>query len=108
MFLNFILGDNQTKICGGLKLRCYRDAEMKLFGEDWDDESTVDEVQSIRDKCNCLPSCTSISYDAEIDRANYDYDQAIRPNDFPDDDFPLFEFRTFFSSFFDFFQILIA
>lgn len=52
-------GDNQTKICGVAKMRCYHDAEWRLadnFG--WQ--------SSYLKQCNCLPACNSIKYEVEI------------------------------------------
>lgn len=52
-------GDNNTRICGVAKMRCYHDAEWRLadsFG--WQ--------SSYLKKCNCLPACASIKYDVDI------------------------------------------
>lgn len=34
-------------------------------------------ARDFRIKCNCLPGCTSIFYDAEIDRARFDWENQI-------------------------------
>lgn len=64
------LGKNLTKICGSAKISCYQLAEMLLFGElATDDGSENDAAGSFREKCNCLPACTSILYNVDVDRA---------------------------------------
>lgn len=71
----FFLGDKNTKICGTGSSKCYRNAEKKLFGEDIIDDFQDDSVKLFRSQCNCLPACTSIKYDAVIDRTKFDYSQ---------------------------------
>lgn len=44
---------------------------MDLFGQDIIDGLKNAEAKSFREKCNCLPACTTILYDAEIDRAKF-------------------------------------
>lgn len=78
-FILFRLGTNSTAICGSAKILCYETAEMLLYGELEilnRDGSQKDEAGSFREKCNCLPSCTSISYKADIDRAKLNYIEA--------------------------------
>lgn len=76
-FGNFNLEDNRTKICGAAKVNCYQMAEKRLFGEDVMDGVKDDVVKLFREKCNCLPACTSIFYDADIDRAKLDWDAVL-------------------------------
>lgn len=57
------LGDNQTKICSPLKSECYKRAAENLYGEDIVDGLNDDAAKSFRRNCNCLPACTSISYE---------------------------------------------
>lgn len=59
-----ISGDINTKICGVASLECCKTAERTL--------SVIE--KSFRDTCNCLPSCTYIEYNANIDRMKFDYD----------------------------------
>lgn len=81
-------GLKTTKICGAAKLKCYENAEKKLFGEDVIDGITDNKVKSFRQNCQCLPGCTSVKFDAEIDRAKLDlaptlgsYKNAFEMND---------------------------
>ncbi|XP_031621761.1 pickpocket protein 28-like [Contarinia nasturtii] len=54
--------DENTKICGGAKMKCLNDAR-KIF---W---ATIS-GKIVRDKCNCLPACTVIKYNAELRKLN--------------------------------------
>lgn len=56
----FLAGDNNTRICGVPKILCYRQAEQKMF----DEHAQKNPGKLFHENCNCLPSCTSISYDA--------------------------------------------
>lgn len=69
--------DNRTKICGAALVRCYQKAEKRLFGEDVMDGVKDDLVKMFREDCNCLPACTSIIYDADIDRAPLDWNAVL-------------------------------
>lgn len=71
-------GDNTTKICGLNNIECYRNAEKTLFGEDLIDGLKDTDAKSFREKCNCLPSCTNILYDADIDRNRFDWMSLIK------------------------------
>lgn len=59
---------------------CYQAAELRLFGKDIMDGSDDHVVKSFREDCNCLPACTSILYEAEIDRAKIDWTAAVKTN----------------------------
>lgn len=80
-FENTNSGDNRTKICGAAKVNCYQKAEKRLFGEDVMDGLTDDLVKMVREECNCLPACTSIVYDADIDRAQLDWNAVLNTFD---------------------------
>ncbi|XP_055308679.1 pickpocket protein 28-like isoform X2 [Sitodiplosis mosellana] len=56
--------DKHTKICGGASVKCYKLAKRKLF--------TSSNGKAFYDKCNCLPSCTYVGYDAVISRTDID------------------------------------
>ena len=64
--------DRQTKICGAAKITCYENADFRFYREDIDGPLNENMPNSFRDKCNCLPACVSIEYDAEVDRNKYD------------------------------------
>lgn len=42
------------------------------------DGLTDDAAKLFREQCNCLPSCTAITYDAEIDKEAYDFNAILR------------------------------
>lgn len=72
--MNFIFsrkGNESTKICGTAKIDCYMQAQQSLFEEDIVDGLTDKEAKTFRQKCNCLPSCTTIIYDVHVDRAKF-------------------------------------
>lgn len=54
-------GDENTKICGLASAKCYQLAEKNL----------TTNAESFRVKCNCLPACIFIEYNAEIDRVPF-------------------------------------
>lgn len=60
------------KICGPGNVECHLDAARKLFGIDIIDGMKDKATRAYRENCNCLPACTTITYDAEIDKDKYD------------------------------------
>lgn len=71
--MEIISGDLKTRICGASSISCYRNADKKLFGEDVIIGLKNDAARSFREQCNCLPACTTITYNAEVDRAKFDF-----------------------------------
>lgn len=65
-------GIKGEQICGAEKIKCYKDAESKLFGEDIIDGLDDENARLFRKECSCWPSCSSIAYEAEIDRTQID------------------------------------
>jgi acid-sensing ion channel, other len=56
--------DNKTRICTQAEVICY--------------EAAIDELSKRGvNKCNCLPSCTSVAYDAEISQAHFEFVKAL-------------------------------
>lgn len=73
--------DAKTKMCGYRSLLCIYEAEDELFNPY---EGTPNEELG----CNCLPACTSITYDAETSQADFDWRQFLTahgavPGSFP-------------------------
>jgi acid-sensing ion channel, other len=81
--------DNQTKVCDILKLECVyeaevnyttRDLEKKLLskqlkrdlkrGKTTKKDPRFEKLKNM-ESCNCLPSCTSLYYDAEISQTDF-------------------------------------
>lgn len=71
--------DNMT-ICSQKDIMCYDQAENDLLGDDMRSgvESSEEKYLKQITSCNCLPSCTSINYDAEISQANFDHIEVMR------------------------------
>lgn len=71
------------KIKGGLL-----NNTMAMEGNmDWESVG-IDNMDEMASRCNCLPSCTSINYDAEISQANYDWKQLLLAFETDLDDLP--------------------
>lgn len=73
----FGLGDRSTKTCGASSINCYRNAEQKLF-EAVGLDSSKNVGKSFLNRCNCLPACTSIEYDADLESIKVDSDVLLR------------------------------
>lgn len=56
---------------------CYRDAQKNLFGHDIIDGLTDQNAIEFRNKCNCIPGCGSVKYDAEVDRAKFGFEERL-------------------------------
>lgn len=52
------------------KVQCYTDAEDELLESDF--LKGLKKAGNAQKGCNCLPACTSITYDAEITQAPSD------------------------------------
>lgn len=59
-------------------MKCYDEAETKLFGEDIIDGLKDPVAKSFRKECNCLPSCTAITYEGDIERTAIDAEPNAR------------------------------
>lgn len=64
ILIYYFTGDNQTEICGISKINCYQfiDRDVHNYVHN-----------GMEDDCNCLPACTSITYEAEFSQANFDF-----------------------------------
>lgn len=66
--LDFFKGERDTPICGDNLIHCYARAELNIILL-----SVLDtEDDSFNLLCDCLPACTSITYNAEISQAKID------------------------------------
>lgn len=54
-----------------MNIKCYNEAEDTLMEKYFTDGLANTEYGKTH--CNCLPSCTSITYDAEISQAKFDW-----------------------------------
>lgn len=78
MFLIIFTGNESTKICGSAKIECYQEAQKKLFEEDIIDGLTNKKAELVRRKCHCLPSCTTITWEAITDRTKFYWREALK------------------------------
>lgn len=85
-FKPFFLGDRNTPVCGAMKIKCYNDAEDTLLEKFF--QEGLSNSGYARTGCNCLPSCTSITYDAEISQAKFDWISLFNAYKSPLDEFP--------------------
>lgn len=68
-----------TPVCGAAKITCYNQAEDELLQEEFIEGLQTSKLNYRGEtKCNCLPSCTEIVYDAEISQAEYDFHAQMR------------------------------
>lgn len=54
------------KICGAAKINCYKEAARTFFS------NSISNSNTFRNRCNCLPSCTWIEYNAVVERIKED------------------------------------
>lgn len=59
-------------------ISCYRNAQKNLFGHDIIDGLIDENAIEFREKCNCVPGCVSIKYDAEVDRTKFGFEEHLR------------------------------
>lgn len=88
LFTQHLLGDSNTPICGASKIMCYNNAEDDLLKQDFVEGLTESKTKR---GCNCLPACTSITYDAEISQANFDFVSLFNAYLSPLSEFPGYE-----------------
>lgn len=60
IIITFFFADFKgTRICGA-DLKCFWEASRKLFIPEFNDKE--DDIHALIDDCNCLPTCTQLSY----------------------------------------------
>lgn len=79
-----LAGEHGATVCGAAKIKCYNDAESQLEKQDFINGLSG---QSVELGCNCLPACTSITYDAEISQAPFDWNEMLAAHNSPTDGF---------------------
>lgn len=67
----FFLGSPGMKMCGTRRLLCLANAENGLY------------LTGAIEKCNCLPSCSTLTYDIEPNLVEYDFLKAWSKSKFP-------------------------
>lgn len=78
-------------ICGSMSIQCYNEAEDLLlideFKQGLSSSSTAGSGRG-ETNCNCLPACTSISYEAELSQADFNWQELFKAYKNPVDEFP--------------------
>lgn len=68
--------DSKMKICKLQNVDCYKNVEGKLFEKRFGDYNSrfinANNSENTKSTCDCLPSCTSLSYDVEISQTDLD------------------------------------
>lgn len=60
------IDSNDTEVCGNIKMPCYHTADNSFYrSEDYKD-------------CDCLPSCTALSYDAYVSTNDFNFVRTLR------------------------------
>nr|XP_019536370.2 pickpocket protein 28-like [Aedes albopictus]XP_019556891.1 pickpocket protein 28-like [Aedes albopictus] len=75
-----------TEICGASQIECYNEAEDELLSHEV--KYTVDKRYDFRAKCDCLPACVSVQYDAEISQADFNWKDLFHAYKSPLEEFP--------------------
>lgn len=70
---NVVLDTKATKVCGPGKMQCYRMAENEFY------------IGEYRVGCNCLPSCTTLTYQGYQTTSDYDLVSTISKSIFRKD-----------------------
>ncbi|XP_060804918.1 pickpocket protein 28 [Amyelois transitella] len=77
--------DSSMKVCNTAKVKCMKNArsEFSVVGvkqvlEQNSQEETIDEAARLAASCNCLPGCSSLTYEAETSQADYDFKQLCK------------------------------
>lgn len=76
-----------TPICGFSKMSCYFEAEDSLLLKEINEGLSTSD-HAIRGKCNCLPACNSVQYDAEISQTTFYMEDYLMANPVPMDELP--------------------
>ncbi|XP_055382440.1 pickpocket protein 28-like [Condylostylus longicornis] len=92
--------NNDTPICGLKNLKCYNEAEYHLLNEEFERGSKKSKniFNSFSSTCNCLPACTSIAYETEINQAAYNVTTHYEPfiSKFPQEFSDIYEMSRVF------------
>lgn len=72
----FFIGNASDLICGAKSMKCLLRVERNLLAKNFKQRSHEDQQIT---HCNCLPSCTSIHYKAEMEhQTTFDYASVLR------------------------------
>lgn len=85
--------NKDTPVCGQASYECVNNAEDTLLTNEIKEglASSTDSRRGVTE-CNCLPACTSITYDAEISQARFNWEDLFKAYKNPIDEFPGIQF----------------
>lgn len=75
--ISSFLGDKHTPVCNSSRYGCVTEIEEKMVNLTFLERLNKN-VDRVEKSCNCMPACTSITYDIELSQANFDYLKLIR------------------------------
>ncbi|KAK5641669.1 hypothetical protein RI129_010216 [Pyrocoelia pectoralis] len=68
--------DTNLKICGPGQSQCVKESKLRYLENETDTDREVE-------KCECLPSCTSLSYDVETSQSDWRWQKVTKVLQFP-------------------------
>ncbi|XP_061512606.1 pickpocket protein 28-like [Anopheles gambiae] len=71
---------NDTKVCPLSMFHCMTDVKWIVYDIDDPDRPVNENITAMVNKCNCLPACSSISYDVETTQTTLDLEKFMRVN----------------------------
>ncbi|XP_041782297.1 pickpocket protein 28-like [Anopheles merus] len=71
---------NDTKVCPLSMFHCMSDVKWIVYDIDDPERPVNEEITAMVDRCNCLPACSSISYDVETTQTTLDLEKFLRVN----------------------------
>ncbi|XP_041783523.1 pickpocket protein 28-like [Anopheles merus] len=71
---------NDTKVCPLSMFRCMYDVKWIVYDIDDPERPVNEKITAMVDRCNCLPACSSISYDVETTQTTLDLEKFLRVN----------------------------
>nr|XP_049464936.1 pickpocket protein 28-like [Anopheles coluzzii] len=71
---------NDTKVCPLSMFHCMSDAKWIVYDIDDPDRPVNEKITAMVNRCNCLPACSSISYDVETTQSKLDLEKFLHVN----------------------------
>lgn len=72
-----ITGTPLHPICGPDKKNCWRKVEFIMISNEFKPNPKIKNITSGIAKCNCLPTCTTITYDTEISQSSMNWKEYV-------------------------------
>ncbi|KAF5270643.1 hypothetical protein FQA39_LY01381 [Lamprigera yunnana] len=87
--------ESSTKICGSGSALCMKEANAEMFNKEI--KVGLEKNKYAKERCNCLPSCSSLTYNAESSQADYNWPKVFEAFHVNFSEFPGVAFtRVFF------------